>query len=98
MDDYSEQRKSSQDKQKLLAQMEHNDYVSILGTKEGRRFFWRLFQAGFLYQSVFTGNSKTYYLLGIKEFCEGIRQKIEDIAPEKYQLMKTEAKKGEYDV
>lgn len=47
---------------------ELNDLRAIVATNEGRRFFKRMFALGHMEDDPFTGNSVTYFNLGLRKF------------------------------
>ena len=51
---------------KLERERELNDLRLILKTPEGKRFFKRMFNNGHMELEAFTGNSGTFYNLGIR--------------------------------
>lgn len=60
--------KDRQDELKLERERELNDLRLILQTPEGKRFFGRMFKLGHMEQEPFTGNSSTFYNLGMRQF------------------------------
>lgn len=67
-EDKEERQKERQDEYKRKREREMNDLRKILKTPEGRRVIWRLLEEAKIFQSVFTGNSGTYYKAGYSDF------------------------------
>lgn len=58
---------STQEEQiRLERERELNDVRLILQTPEGKRFFRRMFNNGHMELEAFTGNSGTFYNLGVR--------------------------------
>jgi len=53
---------------KLDRENELNDLRFLLSTPEGKRFFGRMFKMGHMEHEPFTGNSSTFYNLGMRQF------------------------------
>lgn len=62
------QVKEAKDLQRAERERELNDLRQILATPEGKRFFKRMFNMGHMEQEPFTGNSSTFYNLGMRQF------------------------------
>lgn len=60
--------RSNRDLARVERERELNDLRLIAATPEGRRFFRRMFGMGHIEQDVFTGNSATFYNLGMRQF------------------------------
>ena len=59
---------SQEENLKLEREREINDLRLILKTNEGKRFFRRMFASGKIESTaVFTGNSGTFYNLGLRD-------------------------------
>lgn len=61
---------------------ELEDIRNILDTPEGRRFFKRFFIEGKMFSTTFTGNSKTFFLEGQRNFALKFFSDICEAAPE----------------
>lgn len=70
------QNTDEQPRQNALREMEEEqriaDVRAVMSTVEGRRFIWSILSRGQVFAECFTGNSKTFYLLGRREFVLGI--------------------------
>ena len=53
---------------RLELEQNKNDLKFILETPQGIRFFKRFFREGFVFTTTFTGNSKTFYNEGHRNF------------------------------
>lgn len=62
------QVKEARESQRAERERELNDLRFILSTPEGIRFFRRMFNLGHMEQEPFTGNSSTFYNLGMRQF------------------------------
>ena len=63
-----EQVESARVQAKNRRDMELNDLRVILSMPEGKRFFRRMFSMGHMENEPFTGNSATFYNLGMRQF------------------------------
>ena len=55
------------ERDKALRRRELNDLAKVLETKEGRRFFWHLLSVCKTFDGAMTGNSNTFYILGMQD-------------------------------
>lgn len=53
--------------EELQRKEELSDIRKVMATREGRRFVWRLMEAGNIFRKCMTGNSTTFFLLGCRE-------------------------------
>lgn len=53
--------------ERLLRRTELADIATVLSTKSGRRFFWRLLSEAYIFKSCFTGNNSTFWNEGKRE-------------------------------
>lgn len=60
------QVKEAQELQRAARELELNDLRQIAATPEGKRFFKRMFDRGDMEVECFTGNSMTFYNLGVR--------------------------------
>ena len=61
-----------------------DDYGKVFGTKAGERVLIDFMEMGRVVDSVFTGNSKTYYLSGKQDFANEILRIVAMSAPQSY--------------
>jgi len=74
---------SREEKEKLVLLQEHEDLRDILNTPAGVRFFRGMLRDGGMFRSSFTGNSRTFFLEGERNFVLRLLAKIEQVAPQK---------------
>lgn len=71
-----DEEKDKQKQDDLLAAAEYRqfqqDIRDTFGTLHGRRVLKYIFEHGKTFTSIFTGNSKTYYLAGVQDFSRDI--------------------------
>lgn len=67
-----EEAEESRRKDEERARQYYNDLASVLGRPEGTRVFHRIIEKLGLFSSIFTGNSKTYYLAARMEAAQEI--------------------------
>ncbi len=79
-------------KQKDLDKIKGDDVRTVLGTRQGRRFFYRYLQFSKVFSTCFTGNSETFFNEGMRNVGLSILNDINSFAPEKYELMMREAR------
>lgn len=70
------------------------DVSTILGTRSGRRFIWRLLSECRIFQSSFTGNNTTYYMEGMRKIGLVFLADTQEF-PDLYILMMREAREPE---
>ena len=80
--------------ERLIRRTELSDVASILSTKSGRRFFWRLLSECGIFKSSFTGNNTTYYLEGMRKIGLIFLGDSQEF-PEAYLLMMREAREAD---
>lgn len=71
-------------KESLKWQQLLNDVRDTFAPGHGRRVLMHLLNSVFLYQSTFTGNSKTYHNIGIEDFGKALLDLIAAADPETY--------------
>lgn len=59
-------------------------YKKILATEEGKTVIWDLLSFAEIYGDAFTGNSNTFYKLGIKRFGTRVIERINAKDPKAY--------------
>lgn len=60
------------------------DLAETFGTDHGRRVLMEIIKDCFLYQTVFTGNSATYYRAGIQDFGRRLLDAVAAADPDTY--------------
>jgi len=84
---------SSQCKKELAKNKKiEESYKKILATKEGRVVLWDLLCFAELYSDAFTGNSTTFYKLGLKRSGTRIIERINSSDPDAYAKLLLEIK------
>lgn len=68
------------------------DLLTVLGTPQGRRFYWRLMTHCGIYKNSFTGNSQTFFNEGMRNVGLKLMGDLMENAPEMYILMIKENK------
>lgn len=79
-------------KLKTVRDQQVEDIRFLLGTPQGRRFFWRYLDECGVFKTSFTGNSQTFFLEGSRNIGLKLLSDINESAPESYLLMQKEAK------
>lgn len=87
----SKQVKEASVNQKFSREDELEDLRFLLATAQGRRFFWRLFEATHQFTTSFTGNSQTFFYEGERNVGLKILSDIMEADSESYVLMIKEA-------
>jgi hypothetical protein len=59
-------------------------YKKILATKEGKTVLWDLLSYAEIYGDAFTGNSTTFYKLGLQRFGKRVIERINALDPKAY--------------
>lgn len=82
--------------QRLAREQEINDFRSLMGTKEGRRFIWRLLSKAGVHRTSFSNDAL------VMAFNEGNRNvglllmsEIHELCPARYQQMQKEHQENE---
>lgn len=81
IEDKEELKKRAEDL-RLELEQNRNDLKFILETPQGIRFFQRFFNDGFIYTTTFTGNSRTFFLEGHRNFALKYFAEITETIPE----------------
>jgi len=63
-------------------QQELDDVKKVIKTPAGLRLFRRLFEAGHMFRTTYTGNSQGYFLEGHRNFALMFFQDVVEVAPE----------------
>lgn len=63
------------------------DFKTLMKTKEGRRFVWRILSETGVYHSSFTGNSETFFKEGRRSIGLILIGELHTICPELYAVM-----------
>lgn len=79
---------------RLSRRSELSDIASILGTRAGRRFFWRLFTECGIFKTSFTGNNSTFFNEGMRNVGLKFFSDVNEY-PDLYLLMAKEARQPE---
>lgn len=90
-EDREEQQKEQQKEYERKRDRELNDLRKVLRTPEGRRVIWRLLEEAKIFQSVFTGNSGTYYKAGYSDFGRFILSEVLEANKNAFTQMMNEA-------
>ena len=53
--------------ERLRRRRDLEDVFTLMSTRSGRRFFWRMLSAGRIFAPVFTGNNSTFFNEGKRE-------------------------------
>ena len=59
-------------------------YKKILATEEGKTVIWDLLSYAEIYGDAFTGNSSTFYKLGLQRFGKRVIERINALDPKAY--------------
>jgi hypothetical protein len=81
-----------EEKQRLLSDLEANDFKWLMSDKRGRRIVHGLLEKTGVYRSSFTGNSETFFREGARNVGLMLMAHIHENCPEKYTLMVQEQK------
>lgn len=81
------------DRNRLDAQNEGDDFRWLMTSKRGRRIVWRWLERTGVYRSSFTGNSTTFFNEGQRNVGLMLMSMINEHAPEQYPVMLQEQKK-----
>lgn len=76
------QVKKAKQKEATARDIELNDIRTILRSKEGRRFMWRLMGHCGVYKTSFTGNSHTFFNEGQRNIGLFLNAEIGEASPE----------------
>lgn len=68
--------------QAMERQIQLDDVRAVMSTVEGRRFIWRILEAGNIFRKCFTGNSQTFYLEGKRELTLEFYADVMESCPE----------------
>jgi len=83
---------------KAKAELEHSQYIEdlkrILSTKEGKRFFNKFFSDSMIFETTFTGDSKTFFKEGARNVGLRIFSNVIEARPDL--LLELATKKGSY--
>lgn len=85
-------KETAEDRRRRREQ-ELNDIRTVLSTREGRRFVWRLLSIGSLFQTTFTGNSNTFFLEGHRNLALLILHDVQKVDFNNFGLLWGEAVK-----
>lgn len=66
------------------------DYREVLQLPAGRRLLWHFLEQANLYQNAFTGNSETYYWLGVQGYGQSRLAEMLEADPKVYAEMMLE--------
>lgn len=83
--------------ERLSRRTELSDVATILGTRAGRRFFWRLITECGIFKSSFTGNNTTFFNEGMRNVGLKFLADSQEF-PDMYLLMMRESKQTEEQV
>jgi hypothetical protein len=89
-----QQVKEAGRKNKFGRERDLDDVLSIMNTKQGRRFIWRLLSFCKVFESSFTGNSTTFFNEGMRNVGLMLMADINESCADKYLRMMKEAKEG----
>ncbi|CAB4165230.1 hypothetical protein UFOVP821_28 [uncultured Caudovirales phage] len=78
-------------------QQEVNDLRTVMSTRAGRRFIWRLLDATGVYRSSYTGNADTYFREGARNVGLVLIRDIHEHCFDKYIEAMHERKDGQDD-
>ena len=67
------------------------DLRVVMSDQSGRRFIWRLLNDAKVFEDTYTGNSDTYYLLGVRALGLRTFHLVTQNCLDLFQLMQTEA-------
>jgi hypothetical protein len=81
--------------EELQRENELHDVNNVMATPEGRRVMWRLMEISRVFQSCFTGNSRTFYLEGRRDVGLEFYADIMEICPEQMNQAILERKERE---
>jgi hypothetical protein len=88
-DENQVRERSTKQRSKRLSELE--DINWILGSKQGRRFFWRYLGMCGVFESSFTGNNTTFFKEGERNIGLRLLSDLNESAPNAYALMQKEA-------
>ena len=75
---------------KAKREQELADIKHVMSTREGRRLIWRMLRDAKIFNACFTGNSRTFYLLGRKEHMLKYFNDIMEACPDLFMKMQAE--------
>ena len=67
---------------------------AVMGTKEARRYMLNLLNECNIFGSVFTGNSRTFFLEGKREVGLKVYKEIQEVCKDEFELMVKEGKEA----
>lgn len=80
------------DKERLQAELQADDFKSVLSTPQGRRLIWRLLDKCGVYRSTFRPNSEAAFLEGQRAIGLYLLLDLQDLCPDRLVEMLAEAK------
>lgn len=86
---------AADERARLAAQLEEDDFKWLMSNKRGRRIVWRLLERTGVYRSSFTGNSETFFREGMRNVGLMLMAQINTICPGHYATMLQEQQKHE---
>ena len=86
------QVKEAKQKELRGREREVNDVRSILNTREGRRFMWKMLGHCRVFESIWHGSAQIHYNAGMQDVGHFILAEITEASPEAYLLMMKENK------
>lgn len=75
---------------------ELNDLRSVLATKEGRRFFWRILSYCGTFKSIWETSARIHYNAGQQDIGHFLFGELHEADENAYSIMMKEAKEGDY--
>lgn len=91
---YEEQRADSEasaEKARFLQERRVSDLKKILSSEEGRRWIYGLLEKCYVFRSVMTGNSYTFFNEGMRQVGLMIMDEISHVGPDTYSNMHQES-------
>lgn len=79
-----EQEQDAERRDKIDAIQYESDLQEVMGTRAGRHVLWRILEKASVFHPCFTGNSKTFYLLGRRELGLEVYSEIMAHCPESF--------------
>lgn len=69
-----------------------DDLLWVLSTTQGRRFLWGLLEKASVFRNAMTGNSQTFFNLGVQSIGQDLLGQITSVDPDAYVKMMRENK------
>jgi hypothetical protein len=79
----------------IMRRRQLTDIQTVLGTIEGRRFYWRVLCECGLFKTSFTGNNTTFFNEGMRQIGLMLMAELNEAHPQAYLLMLSESKTEE---